>query len=234
MQSTLLLAFWAVGEEIANLISNSGPVAKLVLIILLLASLFSWAVIVAKWSLFRRARVQSGRFLRAFRKAPRMQDMASVAEQFKPSPLVNVFESALDELRKQGSAGTRNIASVQRAAQIATSEELTRLERRLPWLATTGNVTPFIGLFGTVWGIIDAFHGLGTASAASLRAVAPGISEALVTTAAGLFAAIPAVIAYNYFLNEIRQFGARMDDFSMELVNLVERSVGSQSQGQGK
>src|SRR5512138_1462353 len=120
MQSSLVLAFWAVGEEIANLIGNSGPVAKLVLIILLLASLFSWAVIVAKWSLFRRARVQSGRFLRAFRKAPRMQDMASVAEQFKPSPLVNVFEGALDELRKQSSAGTRNIASVQRAAQIAT------------------------------------------------------------------------------------------------------------------
>lgn len=234
MQSTLLLAYMAVGEEIVDMIGNSGPVAKLVLIILLLASLFSWAVIVAKWSLFRRARVQSGRFLRAFRKAPRMQDMAAVAEQFKPSPLVNVFEGALDELRKQSSAGTRNIASVQRAAQIATSEELTRLERRLPWLATTGNVTPFIGLFGTVWGIIDAFHGLGTASAASLRAVAPGISEALVTTAAGLFAAIPAVIAYNYFLNEIRQFGSRMDDFSMELVNLVERSSGSQSQGQGK
>ncbi len=234
MHSPLLVAFWAVGEEIANLIGNSGPVAKLVLVILLLASLFSWAVIVAKWSLFRRARVQSGRFLRAFRKAPRMQDMASVAEQFKPSPLVNVFEGALDELRKQSSAGTRNIASVQRAAQIATSEELTRLERRLPWLATTGNVTPFIGLFGTVWGIIDAFHGLGTASAASLRAVAPGISEALITTAAGLFAAIPAVIAYNYFLNEIRQFGARMDDFNMELVNLVERSSGSQAQGQPK
>jgi biopolymer transport protein TolQ len=234
MQSTLLLAYAAVGSEIADMISNSGPVAKLVLVILLLASLFSWAVIVAKWSLFRRARVQSGRFLRAFRKAPRMQDMAAVAEQFKPSPLVNVFEGALDELRKQSSAGTRNIASVQRAAQIATSEELTRLERRLPWLATTGNVTPFIGLFGTVWGIIDAFHGLGTASAASLRAVAPGISEALVTTAAGLFAAIPAVIAYNYFLNEIRQFGSRMDDFSMELVNLVERTSGSQSQGQGR
>jgi biopolymer transport protein TolQ len=218
-----ILAFFAVGDEIANLIGNSGPVAKLVLIILLLASLFSWAVIVAKWSLFRRARVQSGRFIRAFRKAPRMQDVAAVAEQFKPSPLVSVFEGAIDEVRKQGTAGVRNVQSIQRAAQIASSEELTRLERRLPWLATTGNVTPFIGLFGTVWGIIDAFHGLGTASAASLRAVAPGISEALVTTAAGLFAAIPAVIAYNYFLNEIRQFGSRMDDFTMELMNLVER-----------
>lgn len=227
------LALFAVGDEIASLISSSGPVAKLVLLILLLASLFSWAVIVSKWSLFRRARVQSGRFLRAFRKAPRIQDMAAVAEQFKPSPLVNVFEGAVDELRKQGSVGIRNIPSVQRAAQIASSEELTRLERRLPWLATTGNVTPFIGLFGTVWGIIDAFHGLGTASAASLRAVAPGISEALITTAAGLFAAIPAVIAYNYFLNEIRQFGSRMDDFTMELVNLVERGGTGTSTGAG-
>ncbi len=227
------LVFVAVGGEIADMISQSGPVAKLVLFILLLASLFSWAVIIAKWSGFRRARVQSGRFVRAFRKAPRLQDMAAVAEQFKPSPLVNVFEGVVDELRKQGSAGVRNVPSVQRAAQIASSEELTRLERRLPWLATTGNVTPFIGLFGTVWGIIDAFHGLGTASGASLRAVAPGISEALITTAAGLFAAIPAVIAYNYFLSEIRQFGARMDDFTLEMVNLVERGTTGTQTGAG-
>ena len=100
---------------------------------------------------------------------------------------------------------------------------MTRLERRMPWLATTGAVTPFIGLFGTVWGIIDAFHGLGTAGAATLRAVAPGISEALITTAAGLFAAIPAVIAYNLFNNQIREFGSRMDDFTLELMNAVER-----------
>ena len=112
---------------------------------------------------------------------------------------------------------------MQRATQIAASEELTRLESRLPWLATTGAVAPFIGLFGTVWGIIDAFHGLGTAGAATLRAVAPGISEALITTAAGLFAAIPAVIAYNYFLQHIREFGARMDDFSLELINISDR-----------
>jgi biopolymer transport protein TolQ len=224
------LALFAVGDEIAGMISASGPVAKLILLVLLFASLFSWAVIISKWSGFRRARIQSGRFIRAFRKAPRFQDMAAVAEQFKPSPL---FEGVVDELRKQGAAGVRNVPSVQRAAQIASSEELSRLERRLPWLATTGNVTPFIGLFGTVWGIIDAFHGLGTASAASLRAVAPGISEALITTAAGLFAAIPAVIAYNYFVNEIRQFGARMDDFTLELVNTVERGSTGTSTGAG-
>ena len=125
-------------------------------------------------------------------------------------------------------ASRRRIAirmpALQRATQIASSEELTRLESRLPWLATTGAVTPFIGLFGTVWGIIDAFHGLGTAGSATLRAVAPGISEALITTAAGLFAAIPAVIAYNMFTQHIREFGARMDDFSLELINEVERA----------
>src|SRR5512146_2775149 len=223
------LVFVAVGGEVADMISQSGPVAKLVLFILLLASLFSWAVIIAKWSGFRRARVQSGRFVRAFRKAPRLQDMAAVAEQFKPSPLVSVFEGVVDELRKQGSAGVRNVPAIQRASQIATSEELTRLERRLPWLATTGAVTPFIGLFGTVWGIIDAFHGLGTAGAATLRAVAPGISEALITTAMGLFAAIPAVIAYNLLGSSIRDFAARGDDFALEMLNMFERSPQSQT-----
>jgi biopolymer transport protein TolQ len=215
-----LLAF-ADSGEITSLFTNSGMVARAVLIILLAFSLFSWSIIIAKFSLFRRARVQSGRFVRAFRKANRMQDVAAVAEQFKPSPLVPVFEGAYEELRHQGPR--LNITTIQRATQIAASEELTRLERRLPWLATTGAVTPFIGLFGTVWGIIDAFHGLGDAGAATLRAVAPGISEALVTTAAGLFAAVPAVIFYNMYMNNIRDFGARMDDFSLELLNTVER-----------
>ncbi|MGO9518379.1 MAG: MotA/TolQ/ExbB proton channel family protein [Candidatus Korobacteraceae bacterium] len=213
----------AIGGEITSLIESSGLVAKAVLVILLLFSLASWAIIFSKWGLFRRARVQSNRFIRAFRKSDRLQDVAAVAEQFKPSPLVGVFEGAYDELRKQAPHSIR-VTALQRATQIAASEELTRLESRLPWLATTGAVTPFIGLFGTVWGIIDAFHGLGTAGAATLRAVAPGISEALITTAAGLFAAIPAVIAYNMFTQHIREFGARMDDFSLELINEVERA----------
>src|SRR4051812_4345838 len=214
------LAF-AQSGELTSLFSNTGLVARSVLLILLLFSLFSWSIVVAKWSLFRRAKVQSGRFVRAFRKAQRMQDVAAVAEQFKPSPLVSVFEGAYEELRRQGPR--LNVTSIQRSTQIASSEELTRLERRLPWLATTGAVTPFIGLFGTVWGIIDAFHGLGDAGAATLRAVAPGISEALITTAAGLFTAVPAVIFYNMYMNNIREFGARMDDFSLELLNTVER-----------
>jgi len=224
VSSNLFCAFLA--GEIETLIRQTGPVAKVVLLILLVFSLFSWAIIVAKWGRFRSARVQSGRFLRAFRKAMRLQDMAAVTEQFRPSPLVSVFEGAYVEYRRQvgNPAGMlKSPVAVERAPQIASSEELTRLERRLPWLATTGAVTPFIGLFGTVWGIIDAFHGLGTAGAATLRAVAPGISEALITTAAGLFAAIPAVIAYNQFGSTIREFGARMDDFTMELLNAVER-----------
>jgi biopolymer transport protein TolQ len=213
----------AIGGEISGLIETSGLVAKTVLVILLVFSVASWAIIFSKWGLFRRARMQSNRFMRMFRKSERLNDVAAVVEQFKPSPLVVVFEGAYDELRKQAPHPIRVVA-LQRATQIASSEELSRLESRLPWLATTGAVTPFIGLFGTVWGIIDAFHGLGTAGAATLRAVAPGISEALITTAAGLFAAIPAVIAYNMFTQHIREFGARMDDFSLELINEIERA----------
>src|SRR3954469_12237753 len=218
------MAFF-VGGEIVNLILESGPVAKLVLIILLLFSLLSWAVILSKLAAIRGTRAQSGRFVRLFRKSKRLEDVAALAEQFRPSPLVTVFEYGYQEYRPQVAATgqIRSIAAIQRATQIAASEELTRLERRLPLLATTGAVTPFIGLFGTVWGIIDAFHGLGTAGAATLRAVAPGISEALITTAAGLFAAIPAVIAYNAFSHSLREFGARMDDFAGEFLNTVER-----------
>src|SRR5262252_412999 len=210
-----------IGGEIVNLIQESGLVAKVVLLILLLFSVLSWAIILSKWASLRRARTQSGRFLRAFRKAQRLQDVMAVSEQFKPSPLVPVFENGFQEFRRG-----QSITAVQRATQIASSEELTRLERRLPWLATTGAVTPFIGLFGTVWGIIDAFHGLGDAGAATLRAVAPGISEALITTAAGLFAAIPAVMAYNQFTHRMREFASRMDDFSLELLNMIERTTG--------
>ncbi len=212
------------GGEITSLIEQTGMVAKVVLVILLIASVFSWAIIFSKWGRFRRARSKSAAFVRQFRRAASLGQFVAVAENFKPSPLVAVLEGAVEELKRQN-PGLRSIASVQRAMQIASSEELTRLERRIPWLATIGAVTPFIGLFGTVWGIIDAFQGLGNAGAATLRAVAPGISEALITTAAGLFAAIPAVIAYNHFVNEVKQFGARMDDFSLEILNTVERGA---------
>jgi biopolymer transport protein TolQ len=226
MHQSLVLAF-IIGGEIVDLVNETGAVAKVVLLLLLLFSVISWAIILAKWSLLRRARVQSGRFLRAFRKAQRLQDVSAVAEQFRPSPLVGVYERGFEEYKRQAvpSGAVRNPAAIQRAMQIAASEELTRFERHMPWLAITGAVTPFIGLFGTVWGIIDAFHGLGTAGAATLRAVAPGISEALITTAAGLAAAIPAVIAYNLIGGSVRAFAARSDDFSLELLNAVERQA---------
>lgn len=212
-----------VGGEIVDMLSNTGPIAKLVLLTLLAFSLISWAIILTKWSRLQRARSQSGRFMRAFRKAQRLQDIAAVAHQFKPSPLVGVFEGGYEEFQRQvQGSGLRSLVSIQRGMQIGSSEEISRLERNVPWLAITAAATPFIGLFGTVWGIIDAFQGLGTAGAATLRAVAPGISEALITTAAGLAAAIPALIAYNLIGASIREFAARCDDFALEFLNIVE------------
>lgn len=214
-----------VGGEIVDLVLQTGAVAKAALLLLLAFSVISWAVILSKWRAIRRARTQSGRFVRAFRRAQRVQDVAAVAEQFRPSPLVGVLVGAVEELKRQmgTTGGIHNLTAIQRSMQIASSEEITRLERHVPWLAITGAVTPFVGLFGTVWGIIDAFHGLGTAGAATLRAVAPGVSEALITTAAGLAAAIPAVIAYNLINASIRELAARNDDFALEMLNLVER-----------
>jgi biopolymer transport protein TolQ len=214
----------ASGSAIVEMLQNSGPIALTVLGLLAISSLFSWAVIFAKLSSFGRARTQSLRFLRAFRKATRLQDIAAVSEQFKPSPLVDVFDEVYETYRRQtGGAGPpRNITSLERSAQTAASEALTVLERRMTWLATIGAVSPFVGLFGTIMGIVDAFHGLGTAGTATLRAVAPGISEALITTAAGLLVAVPAVVAYNQFTGRLREFGARMDDFARELLNSME------------
>src|SRR5208282_1307133 len=221
-----------IGGEIVDLVLQTGPVAKTVLLLLIVFSVLSWAVILSKWRLIKRARGQSGRFVHAFRKAQRLQDIASVAAHFRPSPLVGVFDGAVEEFKRQmgTTGGVHNLVAIQRSMQIASSEEITRLERNLPWLAITGAVTPFIGLFGTVWGIVDAFHGLGTAGAATLRAVAPGISEALITTAAGLAAAIPAVIAYNLLGSSIREFAARGDDFSLEMLNVLERTPKPQPQ----
>jgi biopolymer transport protein TolQ len=214
------------GSALLEMFHNSGPIALTVLALLLLASLYSWAIILAKWSAFRRARAQSRRFLRAFRKAGRLQEIATVSDQFRPSPLVNVFDEVYETYRRQtgGSGPARNITALERSAQSAASESLTAMEDRLTWLATIGAVSPFLGLFGTIMGIVDAFHGLGTAGAATLRAVAPGVSEALITTAAGLVVAVPAVIAYNQFTARLREFGARMDDFARELLNSLEES----------
>ncbi|MBB6143445.1 biopolymer transport protein TolQ [Silvibacterium bohemicum] len=212
------------GSAIVEMLHNSGPIALSVLGILLIASLWSWAIILGKLGGFRRAAAQSKKFLRAFRKATRLQEIATVSEQFKPSPLVNVFDEVYETYRRQtgGYGPPRNIVALERAAQTASSESLTLMESRLTWLATIGAISPFVGLFGTIMGIVDAFHGLGQAGSATLRAVAPGVSEALITTAAGLIVAVPAVVAYNQFTARCREFGSRMDDFARELLNSME------------
>lgn len=212
------------GSAIVEMVMNSGPVAMAVLGLLALASLYSWTIILGKISAFRAATRESKRFLRAFRKASRLQEVSTLTAEFKVSPLVQVFEDVYETYKRQtgGSGPPRNLAPLERAAQSAASEAVTRLETRLSWLATIAAVSPFVGLFGTVIGIVDAFHGLGTAGAATLRAVAPGISEALITTAAGLFVAVPAVIAYNQFAARIRVLAAAIDDFARELLNSLD------------
>jgi biopolymer transport protein TolQ len=206
------------------MLANIGPVAMGVLVLLLIASLYSWTVILSKSSLFGKATKESRRFIRSFRKATRLQEIAVLAAECKFSPLAQVFEDVYETYKRQtgGTGPPRNLIPLERSAQTAASEAVTNLERRLTWLATIASTSPFVGLFGTVVGIIDAFHGLGTAGAATLRAVAPGISEALITTAAGLFVAVPAVIAYNQFTARVRVFAAAIDDFSRELLNSLE------------
>ena len=207
-----------------EMLSNIGPIALGVLLLLLISSLYSWTVIFGKISTFGKVTRESRSFIRAFRKATRLQEVAAFSDNYKASPLAQVFVDVYETYKRQtgGSGPPRNIAPLERSAQTAASEAITALERRLTWLATIAATSPFIGLFGTVMGVVAAFHGLGTAGAATLRAVAPGISEALITTAAGLFVAVPAVIAYNQFAARIRVFASATDDFCRELLNSLE------------
>jgi biopolymer transport protein TolQ len=223
------------GNDLMVMLRNSGPVALTVLAVLAFGSLFSWTIILSKWGSFGRARTQSKRFIRAFRKATRLQEIATVSEQFKPSPLVNVFDEVYETYRRQtgGYGPPKNITALERAAQTASSESLTAMEQRLTWLASIGAISPFVGLFGTVMGIMKAFIGLGAEGTATLRAVAPGVAEALITTAAGLLVAIPAVIAYNQFTARCRDFAARMDDFARELLNSMEEAALGPNQDPG-
>ncbi len=212
--------FKALGE----MMSNIGPIAIGVLTLLLISSLYSWTLIFAKWSAFRKATNESKQFVRAFRKATRLQEIASLAQETPNSPLAQVFEDVYETYKRQtgGSGPPLNLTPLERSAQTAASEAITALERRMSWLATIASTSPFVGLFGTVMGIVDAFHGLGTSGAATLRAVAPGISEALITTAAGLFVAVPALVAYNQFVSRVRIFASATDDFCRELLNSLE------------
>ena len=211
-------------SALVEMVMNSGPIAMGVLLLLLVASIYSWTVILGKMSTFSKATKESKRFIRAFRKATRLQEIAAMTSDYKSSPLAQVFEDVYETYKRQtgGYGPPHNLVPLERSAQTAASEAVTSLERRLTWLATIAATSPFIGLFGTVIGVVDAFHGLGTAGAATLRAVAPGISEALITTAAGLFVAVPAVVAYNQFTARIRIFAAAIDDFCRELLNSLD------------
>ncbi|MGA8027695.1 MAG: MotA/TolQ/ExbB proton channel family protein [Bryobacteraceae bacterium] len=211
-----------------DLIQNLRPVPLAVIVLLILFSLFSWTIVFSKGSVFSRARRENRSFLRAFRKAANLQAVAVASEQFTSAPLVAVFDFGYGEIERQikQRGALVNKDAIERSLQLGISEEVTKLEMNMNWLATVASVSPFIGLFGTVWGIIDAFSGLGTAGSASLRAVAPGISEALITTAIGLAAAIPAAIFYNVFGTRIKEMGTRMEDFAIEFQNLAERDFG--------
>ncbi len=199
------LGIFLFAGQLGTLLEQTGWVARVVLLMLLAFSLFSWALIFQKSRMFSRMNQQTALFLRIFR-----------SNKFLPEP------------KQMGSGGSphgkvTSLNAVTVSMQIAAAEEVRKAEKYMPWLATTGSVTPFIGLFGTVWGVMDAFTGLGAVGAASLRAVAPGIAEALITTAAGLFTAIPAVIAYNHFLHNIKDLGGRMDGFTLEVAATIEK-----------
>lgn len=208
------------------MLQQTGIVAKVVLGILLIFSLFSWALILQKMALFGGINRETTQFLRVFRAGRGLPEPKSIG--LGNSPIESVYSAGFRELQSQLSGGNpsgkvKSIQAVMVAMQLASADQVRRMERYMPWLGTTASVSPFIGLFGTVWGVMDAFSGLNTAGAASLRAVAPGIAEALITTAMGLFAAIPAVIAYNYFVVRIKDLAGRMDNFAMEVAAQIEK-----------
>jgi biopolymer transport protein TolQ len=217
--------------DLGSILQDTGWVARVVIGILLLFSIISWTMIFQKLGFFGRIRRESDNFLRVFRATRGIANPQGLAAA--GSPFASVYAAGYRELQSQVSYAPgstqqppklKSIQAVTANMAVASSEEVRRAESGMSWLATTGSVSPFIGLFGTVWGIIDAFSGLGNANAASLRAVAPGISEALLTTAAGLFVAIPAVIFYNQFLQNIRVLAQRLDTFTMEVAAQIEKS----------
>lgn len=211
-----------------TLLEQTSGVARVILGILLLLSVFSWALIFQK--LFQLGGIdrKTNRFLQMFRAGGGLPNPRALRAGSGKTPLIAVYDAGYAELQSQldganprGST-VKNPSAVGVEMQVAAGDEVRRLEKGMSWLATIASVSPFIGLFGTVWGVMDAFAGLGDAGTASLRAVAPGIAEALVTTAAGLFAAIPALIAYNHYLHGIRGVASRMDNFASEFVARIE------------
>ena len=225
--------------DIVRLVADATIVGKIVLLILLIFSAVSWGVIFYKIWVYRRAEQQTSTFLGVFRKSAKFSEVQAVCPTLSASPLVGLFQSGYAELNTQlrtdkgdpakpGAAAARptlkSLDAVDRALLRATAVELNKLEHRVPFLATTASITPFIGLFGTVWGIVIAFTGIAAAGNTSLGIVARPIAEALIATAAGLFAAIPAVYFYNHFTYKVKKFATEMDDFSLEFLNISERN----------
>ena len=226
--------------SIIRLIVDSSPISKVVLLILALFSIVSWSVILYKLWAFQRSSRHSASFLDVFRRSNKFSEVQAVCRSLGESPLVGLFQSGYTELTAQlrqvpatdpsPSPGRRrrptlkSLTAVDRALMRASIVEVNKLEKRISFLATTASISPFIGLFGTVWGIMAAFQGIGQTGSTNLGVVAPGIAEALVATAAGLFAAIPAVYFYNQLSNRVKLFASEMDDFAMEFLNIAERN----------
>jgi len=229
-------------DSLLTFFRETGPAAKVVLGILLFFSVVSWIIIFAKFIRLRRVARQSEKFVAFFRKSKRFSEVNTIASQLGETPLTTLFKAGYAELDAQvkanrpedpavtasgapsGKLVIKNISGVERALERAIGVELSRLTRYMTFLATTASACPFIGLFGTVFGIMQSFRAIGQTGSTSIAAVAPGISEALVNTAAGLAAAIPALIFYNYFMGKVRQQRAGMDDFALEFINLAERN----------
>ncbi|MGE0043010.1 MAG: protein TolQ [Vicinamibacterales bacterium] len=221
--------------DFLSLISESSPVAKAVLVILLIFSVVSWAIILYKAWAFRRIERQSKTFIDVFRKSTKFSEVQAVCKSLAESPLVGLFQAGYAELNQQlrhpaspegapSRPTLRSLASIDRALLRASSVEVNKLETRVTFLATTASIAPFIGLFGTVWGIMAAFQNIGGQGSTDLAVVAPGIAEALVATAAGLFAAIPAVYFYNHLSTKVKLYASEMDDFALEFLNICERN----------
>jgi len=226
--------------SISDMIMHAGPMGQMVMLTLLIFSLASWSIIFMKTRMFKKAVRETDNFLEAFWSSKTLNDANDAAEEHPLSPEASVFQAGFSELQKinkirnreEGSSGNEPLEmqlatmdNLKRAIRKAESQEISDLGKSLPFLATTGSAAPFIGLFGTVWGIMASFHDIGMRGSASLAVVAPGISEALVATAAGLAAAIPAVIAYNFFANQLGEIESEMQNFSTDFLNLVERDL---------
>jgi biopolymer transport protein TolQ len=220
---------------ILDLVRGSGPVVQFILYLLILFSVASWGIIVYKYRQLRRAKRESEKFIDVFWERRNLSSIHEASRDLKACPVAQVFRSGYEELvrvsrsKKENPSGEAlttelgGVENVSRAMKRATSVEITKLEKYLTFLATTASAAPFIGLFGTVWGIMNAFRGLSVTHSSSIQAVAPGIAEALIATAVGLAAAIPALMAYNYFVQQTKVLAAEMDNFSHEFLNIAER-----------